>query len=226
MIQVKFSSEKVKEFLSCVFPGIVFLNSGDDIPFFAPKICIFNVKDYSWLDLPGMKDRFIIVVSSKAVIDLDTLDGLLEFLKEVFKVKLSKADYGYVKKLDPIESFNLLKILTIVRKLKLDESVSGSVYTLFESTFVTNFASLYSIYRSLDVNYNVVFSSLVSMFLRVKDTDSVTNMSYKKVLLSKKLYYEHFKKALKMYIDLPMSEIDFIYFMFLISTDGRDILNK
>jgi len=198
--------------LSFSFPTSITLRS--PFPSFPPAnpviITIGKVINYS--------NKTVINVIPGAKLKIDSKSGYLSFLEEHKKLRITKKLQAFVNDLPISDFWPLAKIASITGKFPiLPSSSKATIYNLFCNLF-GGYDVKYRIYRQLDIPRNVIFSSLLSMMMKVKILRQRRELpgisiSYKKALMGSIPFYGNYCHAVDEYLISNKSEEDFLYFL-------------
>lgn len=156
--------------------------------------------------------------SYKRGIKINSRDGIVKFLEEVRGFK----EIEKLKDFDDEEFWRIVKFLCFNKKFALsDLEERGNLYPFYKEVF-ESFREAYVLYRSLGIPYGVVFSSLMTVMIKAQsvENESLYNIRYKTLLFNLKRFLIIYKKAVIKYLETNQSEMDFLNFMFELSS-GR-----
>lgn len=230
--EIRLSTLEDVNFLKYFFPECeIYFN---DIPtFFDPNkiIVIFDeLKNQNNILYSSMYNNIIILHKGTSKTSIKSKKVLIELLLYL-EIELTENELKHLNTLSEKTFFEMFSILYVTRDKNLifkdiKEVKNSNSFLMFKYLFTAKYDYLYKLYITSDTYYQVLFSALLTMMLKAKNLDNLSNLSdsYKQILAYHK---EHnlgkFGKALYKYSQTNCEEQDFLNFLFLCSTDYKEI---
>lgn len=164
-----------------------------------------------------------IFLSNNGINNLSNPDVFSNFIINVFGIKNK-----YVEYLNTLDFYSLLEIFKFlqigfnIKDLVSDIEENNSLFNIIKALY-GDFGVLINTYFSLKVNHESVFYYLLNFFNKSKELDlnKIINLkgTYLKTLSEFKSKVPEIQEAVKVYILSNRTEIDFIYFLKVLSKE-------
>jgi len=186
----------------------------DNIPEFIPK-----GKYVLYANSNISSDKDVIFISKCEGIDISKKDGFLKVLDSRLFLGLDPEMSKKLLSLDSNQFWKTVKIFLVheIQKKKFDSMVGYGSYVLFEH-ISDGFLKTYKIYKKMKCNYNIVVSSLITMFTNcIIDDQELEEKGYTywyiSIIKENRKYFKQFRNAVLRYSLSKKREFDFFTFL-------------
>ena len=169
----------------------------------------------------GRSDQDVVYIRPSGGWAVDTREGFLRYMSDYQGLVLSEGVRAYLNALADDEFWGVVKRWSYLGKVPRMREVDGRyMFDLYSEVF-RSFPKAYAIYRRSGQSHRLVFSSLLTMVLKsLPGAMPLVSDGYKRLLLKNRRFVPRYRRKVLDYLDSDMQELDFVSFMYELSTEG------